>query len=80
MRVKTSPFSHLSSAAFIIVSDLFSFLNSAGIACSDTAVKKLSSLFGSDDSDWIEVDFSGWANEKEEAEIFEDYTSCPFIL
>ena len=36
----------------------------------DTAVKKLSSLFGSTDSDWVEVDFSGWANAEEEAELF----------
>lgn len=36
----------------------------------DTAVKKLSSLFGSTDSDWVEVDFSGWANAEEEAKIF----------
>lgn len=36
----------------------------------DTAVKKLSSLFGSTDSDWVEVDFSGWANAEEEAKVF----------
>lgn len=36
----------------------------------DTAVKKLSSLFGSTDSDWVEVDFSGWANAEEEATVF----------
>lgn len=36
----------------------------------DTAVKKLSSLFGSEESDWIEVDFSGWGNGDEEAERF----------
>ena len=36
----------------------------------NTAVQKLSSLFGSSDSDWIEVDFSGWANADEESAIF----------
>lgn len=36
----------------------------------DTAVKKLSSLFGSTDSDWVEVDFSGWANAEEESKVF----------
>lgn len=36
----------------------------------DTAVKKLSSLFGSTDIDWVEVDFSGWANGEEEARVF----------
>ncbi|WP_241423320.1 helix-turn-helix transcriptional regulator [Candidatus Contubernalis alkaliaceticus] len=35
-----------------------------------TAVKKLSSLFGNADSDWVEVDFSGWANAEEESRIF----------
>ena len=45
-------------------------MDAVSLEKTDTAVKKLSSLFGSDDSDWIEVDFSGWANEKEEAEIF----------
>lgn len=36
----------------------------------NTAVKKLSSLFGNKSADWIEVDFSGWANADEEAELF----------
>lgn len=36
----------------------------------DTAVRKLSSLFGSADSDWVEVDFSGWANAEEESKVF----------
>lgn len=36
----------------------------------NTAVRKLSSLFGSSNSDWIEVDFSGWANADEESAVF----------
>ncbi len=36
----------------------------------NTAVQKLSSLFGSTNADWVEVDFSGWANAEEEALLF----------
>lgn len=37
----------------------------------DTALKKLSSLFGESNADWIEVDFSSWAsNAENETEIF----------
>lgn len=36
----------------------------------NTAVNKLSSLFGSGSSDWVEVDFSDWANADEEASVF----------
>lgn len=36
----------------------------------NTAVQKLSSLFGRSQSDWVEVDFSGWANADEEAKVF----------
>lgn len=35
----------------------------------DTAVKKLSSLFGDTNTDWVAVDFSQWA-DGEEAEVF----------
>ena len=35
-----------------------------------TAVKKLSTMFGKESSDWVEVDFSGWANGREESETF----------
>ena len=45
-------------------------LDAVSLQKTDTAVKKLSSLFGNTDSDWVEVDFSGWANTEEEAEIF----------
>ncbi|KAF5060005.1 WYL domain protein [anaerobic digester metagenome] len=36
----------------------------------NTAVQKLSSLFGNTNADWVEVDFSGWANADEEALLF----------
>lgn len=44
----------------------------------DTALKKLSSLFGeSNNADWIEVDFSSWTNNaKSEAEIFNKIKSA----
>lgn len=35
-----------------------------------TAVQKLSSLFGNQNADWIEVDFSEWANGEDEVELF----------
>lgn len=36
----------------------------------NTAVQKLSSLFGNTNADWVEVDFSGWADAGEEARLF----------
>ncbi|MEG0598098.1 MAG: YafY family protein, partial [Oscillospiraceae bacterium] len=36
----------------------------------NTAVQKLSSLFGGPSADWVEVDFSDWANGKEESQLF----------
>lgn len=43
----------------------------------DTALKKLSSLFGEANTDWIEVDFSSWAsNAKSETEIFNTIKSA----
>lgn len=54
-------------------SDILSALNAVeavSLEQANTAVKKLSSLFGSTNSDWIEIDFSGWANADEEAEVF----------
>jgi len=36
----------------------------------NTAVQKLSSLFGNTNVDWVEVDFSGWANADEETNLF----------
>ncbi len=45
-------------------------VNSVGISESDTALKKLSSLFGSVNTDWLEVDFSSWSNTSKEEETF----------
>ncbi|SEW43488.1 helix-turn-helix transcriptional regulator [[Clostridium] fimetarium] len=42
----------------------------------DSALKKLSSLFGENNSDWIEVDFSSWYNSKKESETFNDIKSA----
>lgn len=37
-----------------------------------TALKKLKTFFGSDNADWIEVDFSFWSDGEKEAEIFKE--------
>lgn len=42
----------------------------------NTAVQKLSSLFGNTNADWIEVDFSQWFNAEEEANLFADLKSA----
>lgn len=42
----------------------------------DTALKKLSSLLGENNSDWIEVDFSSWYNSEKESETFNDIKSA----
>lgn len=42
----------------------------------DSALKKLSSLFGGNNSDWIEVDFSSWYNSEEESETFHKIKSA----
>lgn len=41
-----------------------------------TAVEKLSSLFGNTSSDWIEVDFSSWSNGEKEAQVFSSLKSA----
>lgn len=54
-------------------SDILSALHAVeavSLEQANTAVQKLSSLFGNTNSDWIEVDFSGWANADEEAKLF----------
>lgn len=55
-------------------SDILSALTAVDALSLDhtnTAVRKLSSLFGSGNSaNWIEVDFSGWDNANEEAHVF----------
>ncbi|MBN7771785.1 helix-turn-helix transcriptional regulator [Clostridium aminobutyricum] len=42
----------------------------------DTALKKLSCLFGESNTDWIEVDFSSWANIQNETETFHTVKSA----
>ena len=42
----------------------------------DSALNKLSSLFGEKNSDWIEVDFSSWYNSEKESETFHDIKSA----
>ena len=39
------------------------------------AINKLTSLFGGTNNDWIEVDFSSWANADEEKRLFSDLKS-----
>ena len=54
-------------------SDILSALHAVdavSLEQTNTAVKKLSSLFGNTAIDWVEVDFSGWANADEEAKLF----------
>lgn len=45
-------------------------VNAVNLSKTDTALKKLSSLFGESNTDWIEVDFSAWANVQNETETF----------
>jgi predicted DNA-binding transcriptional regulator YafY len=45
-------------------------VNAVNLNKTDTALKKLSSLFGESNTDWIEVDFSSWANAQNETETF----------
>ena len=54
-------------------SDILSSLQAIGalkFCNTDSALQKLGSLFGENDYDWIEVDFSSWYNSKNESEIF----------
>lgn len=54
-------------------SDILSALHTVeavSLEQANTAVQKLSSLFGNTNSDWVEVDFSQWSNAEEEAKLF----------
>ncbi|PHV70786.1 transcriptional regulator [Sporanaerobium hydrogeniformans] len=54
-------------------SDILSALHAVeavSLEQTNSAVQKLSSLFGNTNADWVEVDFSGWANTDEEAKLF----------
>lgn len=59
--------------------DILSSLNAVkavNLSKTDTALKKLSSLFGESNTDWIEVDFSSWTNEQNETETFNTIKSA----
>lgn len=45
-------------------------VNSVNLSETDTALKKLSSLFGEVNTNWIEVDFTSWVNAEDERKIF----------
>lgn len=45
-------------------------VNAVDLSDKNTALNKLSSLFGESNTDWIEVDFSSWTNNENESEIF----------
>ena len=45
-------------------------VNAVNFNKTDSALKKLSSLFGESSTDWIEVDFSSWANAQNEMDTF----------
>lgn len=45
-------------------------VNSVNLSETDTALEKLSSLFGGENTDWIEVDFTSWVNTEDEKNVF----------
>lgn len=45
-------------------------VNAINLSDTDTALKKLNTLFGQSNTDWIEVDFSSWSNSKKDTEAF----------
>lgn len=51
-------------------------VNAVNLSKTDTALKKLSSLFGESNADWIEVDFSTWGNAQNETETFNTIKSA----
>ena len=51
-------------------------VNAVNLSKTDTALKKLSSLFGESNTDWIKVDFSSWANAQNETETFNTIKSA----
>jgi predicted DNA-binding transcriptional regulator YafY len=55
--------------------DILSAMKAVGaVNCNstDTALNKLSSLFGEKSTDWIEIDFSSWSGQKKEGETFQN--------
>lgn len=60
-------------------SDILSSLravNAINFNETNSAVKKLSNLFGDGNTDWIEVDFSNWYNSEKESETFSTLRSA----
>ncbi len=51
-------------------------VDAINLNATDSALKKLSSLFGENNSDWIEVDFSSWYNSEQESETFNNIKSA----
>ena len=51
-------------------------VKAVNLSKTDTALKKLSSLFGESNTDWIEVDFSSWSNAQNEIETFNTIKSA----
>ena len=51
-------------------------VNAVNLGKTDAALKKLSTLFGESNTDWIEVDFSSWANAQNETETFNTIKSA----
>ncbi len=45
-------------------------VNTVSLEQTNSAIQKLSSLFGKESGDWVEVDFSDWANAEEESALF----------
>lgn len=51
-------------------------VNAVNLDKTDTALKKLRTLFGESNTDWIEVDFSSWENTQSEVETFQTIKSA----
>jgi predicted DNA-binding transcriptional regulator YafY len=51
-------------------------VNAVNFSKTDTALQKLSSMFGESSTDWIEVDFSSWSNAQNETETFNTIKSA----
>ncbi|WP_040949800.1 helix-turn-helix transcriptional regulator [Gorillibacterium massiliense] len=51
-------------------------MNAVNLSKANTALHKLNSIFGESNTDWIEVDFSSWADEQNETEIFNTIKSA----
>ena len=53
------------------IMESLSALNEVSLTADDDSISKLRSFLGKQYQDWIEIDFSGWGNSKEDAAIFE---------